>query len=392
MKRISSISIIYMCCMAFCFSACQDIVTYNEHYDDDTVSNGSPVIHAVYDAKDREKLLPIISGNFEQMIMLDGDNLSCVKKIMFNDVELPVSEAYATAHCAYLPIPREIPMEVNNLLYYETDLGSTTYDFMVSVPLIQVEGLYNEFALPGSSVQLKGNFFDLYGFGEENTTSTIKMNGIELEVDSISDKYMSVVIPKTAPDNSIIEIKYTGAGGDVHTEQIPYRMTEAVIWDFSRPDDYGLWAGKELIVNETGENDPEMLYGPYFRVTGNFGAWNWTNLVCGGFNCPADVAAHPEDYNFKFEVYSPTGHPFYDSAEYGYLIQLNNGNFPWNPSAHGSFNTYGKWCTVSINLQTLSANAFSEGWTGLSFILQPNSDWNVDHSFANIRIEKKLNK
>ena len=40
--------------------------------------------------------------------------------------------------------------------------------------------------------------------------------------------------------------------------------------------------------------------------------------------------------------------------------------------------------------ETVSGNAFSEGWTGLSFILQPNSDWNVDHSFANIRIEKKI--
>ena len=149
-------------------------------------------------------------------------------------------------------------------------------------------------------------------------------------------------------------------------------------------------AGKELIINEAVDNEPEILYGPYFRVTGSYGAWNWTNLVCGGFNCPADVAAAPADYNFKFEVYSPTGHPFYDSAGYGYLIQLNNGNYPWNPSANGSFNTYGKWCTVSIDLQTVTGNAFSEGWTGLSFILQPNSDWNVDHSFANIRIEKKI--
>ena len=67
---------------------------------------------------------------------------------MFNDVELPVGEVYATASSAYLPIPRQIPLEVNNKLYYETELGSTTYDFTVSVPLVQVDGLYNEFALP----------------------------------------------------------------------------------------------------------------------------------------------------------------------------------------------------------------------------------------------------
>lgn len=390
MKRLSFKSITLMCCMALSFGACQDIVTYNDNYDDEMASSGAPVIDAVYDSKDRDKLLPITDGNLEQMIVLDGSNLSRVRKVMFNDVELPVGEVYATAGSAYLPIPRQIPLEVNNKLYYETELGSTTYDFTVSVPLVQVDGLYNEFALPGTSVQLKGKYFDLYGFGGANSTSTVKMNGVELEVDSISDKYMSVVIPEDAQDNSVIEVSYMGAGSVAHTEKIPYRMTDAIIWNLSHPDDYGLWAGKELIINEAGDNEPEILYGPYFRVTGSYGAWNWTNLVCGGFNCPADVAAAPADYNFKFEVYSPTGHPFYDSAGYGYLIQLNNGNYPWNPSANGSFNTYGKWCTVSIDLQTVSGNAFSEGWTVLSFILQPNSDWNVDHSFANIRIEKKI--
>ncbi len=390
MKKINFKQIILMSCALFVFNACQDIVDYNDNYDDGMSSDGAPVIHAVYDSNDREMLLPITSGDLEQMVVLSGANLSYVKKAMFNDVEVPVNQIYATSKNAYIPIPRQIPLEVSNKLYYETELGNTTYDFEVSVPLVQVEGLYNEFALPGTSVQLKGKYFDLYGFGGETSTSTIKMNGVELRVDSISEKYMSVVIPEGAQDNSMIEVSYTGAGGVTYAEKIPYRMTNAIIWDLAYPDNYGLWAGKELIVNEVGPADPEMLHSPYFRVNGNYGAWSWNNLLCGGFNCPADVAANPADYDFKFEVYSPAGYPFYDSADFGYLIHLNNSGYAWNPSANGSFNTYGKWCTITLDLQTVSGNAFTEGWTGLSFILQPNSDWSVNHSFANIRIEKKV--
>ena len=49
--------------MALSFGACQDIVTYNDNYDDEMASSGAPVIDAVYDSKDRDKLLPITDGN-----------------------------------------------------------------------------------------------------------------------------------------------------------------------------------------------------------------------------------------------------------------------------------------------------------------------------------------
>lgn len=49
MKRLSFKSITLMCCMALSFGACQDIVTYNDNYDDEMASSGAPVIDAVYD-------------------------------------------------------------------------------------------------------------------------------------------------------------------------------------------------------------------------------------------------------------------------------------------------------------------------------------------------------
>ena len=50
MKRLSFKSITLMCCMALSFGACQDIVTYNDNYDDEMASSGAPVIDAVYDS------------------------------------------------------------------------------------------------------------------------------------------------------------------------------------------------------------------------------------------------------------------------------------------------------------------------------------------------------
>ena len=94
------------------------------------------------------------------------------------------------------PIPRTIPGEVNNKLYYETELGNTSVDFTVQIPEVSISGLYNEFALPGSSIKVNGAYFDLYGFGGGEESSTITMNGVALEVDSLTEQYMSIVIPE----------------------------------------------------------------------------------------------------------------------------------------------------------------------------------------------------
>ena len=61
-----------------------------------------------------------------------------------------------------------------------------------------------------------GNYFDLYGFGGETETSTIKMNGQDLKVDSISEGYIAVVIPEDAQPNSVIDINYEAQAGLIY--------------------------------------------------------------------------------------------------------------------------------------------------------------------------------
>lgn len=375
---------------AIIITSCQDIVTYNEGYDDGMTSTGAPAIAAIYDAEDTEKTTPLSSGAFEDMIMVTGENLSQVKKILLNDVEVPPSEVYATAKAAYFPIPRTIPGEVTNKLYYETEQGNTSMDFTVNIPEVSIAGLYNEFAMPGSSVKVSGSYFDLYGFGGTTASSTITMNGVALEVDSLTEQYMSVVIPENTPDNSTIVFSWESADG-MKSVNVPYRNTANILWNLDTPEDYGFWAGTELITAGDGENEPTPLNGSYFRINGSYSSWSWNSLLCGGCNFPAEAAVNPSDYWFKFEVNSASGNPFYDSATAGYIIQLNGGQYVWNPSATNSFNTYGSWCTVRLELADVATNGINNGWNNLYWIMQPNSDWNVDHSFANIRIEKKMN-
>lgn len=89
--------------------SCQDIVTYNDGYDDGMTSNGAPSISAIYRADDTEMTAPLTGAAFEDMIKLTGENLSHARKVMLNDVEIALSEVYATAHAVYFPIPPHHP-------------------------------------------------------------------------------------------------------------------------------------------------------------------------------------------------------------------------------------------------------------------------------------------
>lgn len=376
-------------CTVSAFTSCQDIVTYEEEMDDsEFVSTGAPVIEGVYTPDGMET--PVTGADLGEMIVLKGKNLSNVTQIRLNDRKVSLSEVYATASRVYFPVPGEVPTDITNKLYFETELGYTTTDFKVIIPSLVVTGLYNEFALPGSDVQIVGGYFDIYGFGGENERSVVTMNGTALVVKEVTSTSMTVTLPNDISDNGSIQVTYVGTEGET-VFNIPYRQSNSIVWNLSNPDGYSFWAGTSLITDGNNAGDPQALCGPYFRVKGNYSGWSWNNLLCGGFNLSEEVASNPSAYWLKFEVSSSKNTPFYDSATAGYIIQLNSGSYAWNPSSSNSFNTYGEWATVRLELTSVATNGLSAGWTNFFWIMQPNSDWTVDHSFANIRIEKKQN-
>lgn len=374
----------------FAMASCDDIVTYNDNYDDGMTSTGAPVINAIYDSEDTEYTTPLASAVFEQMLVITGDNLAQVKKIMFNDVEMQLSEVYATREKAFMPVPRQIPENVTNKIVYETELGSTTFDFTVNIPEVKVEGLYYEFCQPGDTVQIVGDYFDLYGFGGETETSTIKMKGQDLKVDSISEGYIAVVIPEDALPNSVIDINYEGLNGSVH-RQVSYMNTDGLLWEKSFVESYSYPEKVSFVKGDVEKSEPDY----YINLKGDFKAWDWIDIIKSTVNISSEVAASPDDYLLKFDVCSAENTPFYNSGDAGYRLVLNTGgntSYAWNPSSVISFGTYGKWRTISLDLVSVATKTqpLSGGNVNFEVAIHPNSNWTVNHSFANFRIEKKL--
>ena len=302
----------------FAMASCDDIVTYNDNYDDGMTSTGAPVINAIYDSEDTEYTTPLASAVFEQMLVITGDNLAQVKKIMFNDVEMQLSEVYATREKAFMPVPRQIPENVTNKIVYETELGSTTFDFTVNIPEVKVEGLYYEFCQPGDTVQIVGDYFDLYGFGGETETSTIKMNGQDLKVDSISEGYIAVVIPEDAQPNSVIDINYEGLNGSVH-RQVSYMNTAGLVWSKDFVKNYSYPEKVSFVEGHVEDCEPDY----YINLKGDFKEWDWIDIIKSTVNISPEVADSPDEYLLKFDVCSAENTPFYNSADTGYRFVLN---------------------------------------------------------------------
>jgi hypothetical protein len=173
---------------------------------------------------------------------------------------------------------------------------------------------------------------------------------------------------------------------------LPYRQTDNLVWDLANPSDYGIWGGKDFITDGSNTGDPVALAGSFFRVKGTYKAWSYTGLPSGSIILDEEVAANPSDYLFKFEVNSASDYPFYDitSKTGGYLIKLNGGNYQWKYSLDENMNTFGEWYTVTLELENVATAGLVSGKIALTLAMQPNVEWNVDHSFANIRIEKKI--
>lgn len=368
--------------------SCEDVVNYNEGYDDGSHSSGAPVITGIYDVNDTEFTDPLTGSEFNRFIMVRGSNLSNVREVMLNDVKVDIDEIYATSTTAWLQVPASAPEVITNKIYYRTALGETEFDFTVVIPDVYVAGLYNEMAPAGTSVGLRGEYFELHGFGRKET-SRVTMNGKELSLSEITDKGMTVDIPADAQPNSTIDVEWVGTSG-YKKVSVPYNNREHLIFD----DWTGKYWGDGLLVDNPGAGEPPVICGPYLKVSRSFGAWDWYTVFGCGFGLPPEIEADVDSWVLKFEVCSDIETPFPENGNFGYMFQLGaaTNKWAWNPSSESSFNTFGKWCTIQIDLSTLTQSIKPTGWCDFILNFQPMSPCDIRHYFSGFRFEKKGNK
>lgn len=395
-------------------SSCDDVVNYPGVTA--FSNNGLPQITAIYDAQDTACTTDLTSGSLNQMIHLKGANLSNVKSIKFNSVEVNIRSAvYAKTSESWVTIPRVIPNTITDTLTYVTDKGVTAIYFPVTIPKVSVTGLANEFTGKGKEVQVIGDNFDLYGFADTTAASpaSIVITNSDsaytqkIHADSITSSYMSIDIPKKCPENSLVTFTWQEQG-KTKTKTVTYRMTKTLLFgNFDR--DLGWWGTflKNSITDGTNSGDPTSLGYKFLRIKGTYSAWSW-NSDGMGFSWPSDDAAqHPENYVLKFEACTNSSYPFVNYGDNGATGSKNGGYFitfsgpsgasgirnQFDPiTTYGVINTYGHWRTFSIPLSdVLQGGITSAGsWVALEFVLQPNTNdaWTVDHSFGQFRIER----
>ncbi|MGQ1945716.1 glycan-binding surface protein [Geofilum sp. OHC36d9] len=355
--------------------SCEDIVTYNDGYDDQLTSTGAPVIDSITYMPGETA---IETASLDEMIAIYGSNLSNVESVLFNDVEADLKLIYAVNSRIVLPVPREFPEVVTNKITLKTKLGSTETDFMVSIPQLQVTGLYNEFATAGDTVKILGKNFDLYDISEES--GVVKINDSQVPILESSAEYLIVKIPEGTPDAAIISVSSPSV--DVPRE-ISFRDKGFQILNFE-----GTWGDTDLFKTDgSNTGDPVLPSGidAMLRITGSFDAWSWNVPYGGGFNfSDQEMSDNMDDYYFKFEMLTKSN----KSLAIGNLI-ING--YSWNPGAGGvAFNTYNKWKTMTFELTDIFSALVVGDWNGFNIVFQPSDAVEPDFSVCNMRIVKKL--
>ena len=383
---------IFATLVVFALVSCKGVVTYKTDLPDLTANHGAPSITAIYDIYDDEMETPLEEGSLAQLLHIKGENLAKPLSITFNGIEADLSKCYCETYDGYVPIPRVLPDNVNNSLVYRTAEGVVTYFFSVTIPQFKLEGLKNEFALPGSTVAVNGDFFDLFQFGVEGSDASIKTDdGTEVEVASVSEEGMSIVIPEGTPDNSFLTFSWTDVTLGPQTKKIPYRQTSALLMgDFSNTGfwDDGLKA--KHLSNGTFDGDPEYLGYPFFRFNTDIPAWTWYSIGMGdGFPLDYDWATMMDKLVFKMEVWTDPSKPIPAyTGNCGIFLQFNlKANVPVNMGG-AAYNTGGEWKTYSCPLADVASEmpALGDYW-GFALTIQPPSDWSVNCALANFRIE-----
>lgn len=356
-------------------ASCQDIVTYDDDYDDGLTSTGVPVITKVTAVDNEEAELD--GSAMGEMIAIHGSNLSNVKSIVFNDVATDVKTVYAVNSKILLPVPRVIPNEVTNKIVITTELGSVSRDFAVAIPQLFVEGLYNEFATPGDTVEVVGRNFDLYQLNAES--GSVFVNETEVTILKATADRLTIAIPEGTADNSTVKVVSPIEEPIV----VPFRDWGLSIQNYLD----GIWGDTEKYLTDgSNPGDPDPLAGiaAFSRIKGNFEAWSWNVPFGYGFNLEdADMAANPQNYVVKMEVLTKSNR----ALSIGNLIV---GSYSWNPGAGGlAFNTYDAWRTVSFAVSDVFPDLKSGEWNNFSVVFQPSENYEADFSFSNARIVKK---
>jgi hypothetical protein len=357
---------------ATALSSC-DSVDYPDRY---KVTDGKPTVYSVRYA-DRD--LTITGAYMDEIICLLGDNLTSVKELWFNDQKAILNTSYITDNTLIVAVPKVLPTVQTDKIYMVNNVKDTvTYDFKVLPPSPVVSSMSFEYAEPGETVTITGSYF--------YEPMTVEFTSAEAtQIKNLTFNSFDVVIPEGALPGKIKVTTESGTGQSAFM----YKDNRGMLFTFDDARGNHGWHAQTIKTDENSFSGNYLqLYSEGVQMACDGTDWQDTGYHFeywpGNWNSPEtfddpdgvklnDVVDFTDFANMavKFEMRIPADHPWTGCPMQIYfastdMVTLSTGNntffhdetislpralyMPWK--ATGSFDTGGKWITVSLPIST----------------------------------------
>ncbi len=394
MKKVYNILFLFVAIItAAGFAACADEPNKYE------VTDGTPTIRYIRPV-DKASADSLLTGAYmDNQICIVGENLRSIVEMYFNDQKAELIPSLITDNTMIVTVPGNIPGEVFDKIFMKNNKGVTTeYDFKVLVPGPKILSMDNEWAPAGDAQTIYGSYF----IDDPNVPLSLKISGVNVPIEEFTDSKIKFTVPAGLEEGTIEVTSVYGT----QKASFRYKDSRGMITNFDNPDGFTDNSGTKGIVpqgwNLAVSYSTEGGLDGYYAQVGDGatkmpenGAWtepfkiswwcgNWSGdpmAITEGAGAPlrnifpAGYFAEPAKLAFKFEMCIPASNPWQagvlqvlfmnykvaanDSWQNNTYIQAETGlcrglYAPW--SASGSYDTNGKWVTVTMPIENFTYN------------------------------------
>lgn len=378
MKRLfNSLCLMTTVALSACvFTACEDEPDKYE------ISSGNPTIRYIRPLNVESADSLLTGAYMDNNICIVGENLRSITKMFFNDQEAKLVPSLITNNTMIVTVPGQIPGEVFNKIFMVNNANDTTsYDFKVLVPGPSINNMSNEWAQPGEQATIYGNYF----VDDPNTPLTLTINGTKVDIEEFDISHLTFTIPAGLTEGPVEISTVYGK----KKAKFNYRDTRGMLFNDWGTNDAGAastgltnhgWHPMKIVSDEYSIDGSYLFLGDCDLDDGawqdgavSFEYWpgDWDGTFTGVNSRLSDLVSFADFANMalKFEVNIPSSNPWTNlsmqcifSGDAQVTLPTANNTFfngtdypraLWTPwSKTGSYDTGGKWTTVTIPLST----------------------------------------
>ena len=306
---------------------------------------------SIFEVTTTTKSEAITTAALNDWITVSGTNFYDIEQILLNDISLKLNDVYISQNEITFQIPRKLPEDVNNLITIITPQGNASQHFVIKTPELLVKGLSNEFTLPGDSVIILGDNFDLYKF---DTTMTVNFGELESLIYKVEKEKLYVKVPDKTPDETVVSITNPLSKEKVKVLGL-YRDTRS--YQIMTFDNKGFWTNTNL----TAGPDSLSINGKYFHFKGKT--------------------------TFNYMIHFTPNELIKDkSFSISFAASPANVVYLWKPAP---FDTQKEWKTVTIDLDNWDFSSTTTINNNMYINLQSTTAEDQDFCLDNFRIVPK---